>query len=249
MLYYSISLFIIGLYLGNLYTLIGYKLPNKKIIRYPSFNCNCKNYLVLLPIISYFILKGECNKCNRNIIKIYPIMELLTGFLFLISYILFGLTLKYLLVITFISCLLITIVSDYYYMIICDEILIIFSIILLIEIYFINGLNELIYSLICGLISFIVMFIIKKIGDFLFKRESMGGGDIKLLFIFGLVLKLPLSLFAIFLGSIIALPISIINLIKNTNHEIPFGPFLSISSIVLLLFNSQISKILIKLLF
>ena len=245
-IYYSIIFFIIGYYLGDLYSVIGYRLPNKDNIIYPSINNseNKINLIKLIPIINYFILKK-----NKDITILNILFCLLSGILFLVSYLLFGLSLKCLLSITFISMLLIIIVSDYYYMIICDEVLIIFGILLLIEIYFINGLNGIINSVTSGIVSFGIMFLIKIIGDFLFKKESMGGGDIKLLLLFGIVLGLPNSLFTIFIGSIIALPTSIISLKNNDSHILPFGPFLSMAAIILLLFDTTLSLLLKQLLF
>ena len=130
--------------------------------------------------------------------------------------------------------LVIIVVSDYQTMIIPDEVLIVFSILLLIEKFFVDGLSGVGIALLNGLIAFIVMFLIKIFGDFLFKKESMGGGDIKLLGVFGLVLGAPLSIFTIFLASIIGLPISLILVKNKTNHEVPFGPFLALASIIVL---------------
>lgn len=240
-IYYSIVFFLIGIYLGNFYSVIGYRLPNKEKILFPSINGddNKINYFKLIPLLSYFILK---RKGYQNINIVSFLFELLSGILFLVTYLIFGLSLETLFALTFISLLLIIIVSDYYYMIICDEVLIIFGILLIIEIYFIRGFNGLYFSLMSALVSFIVMFLIKLLGDFLFKKESMGGGDIKLLCVFGLVLGLPTSLFTIFIGSVIALPISLFYLKKKDSHIIPFGPFLSMAAIVLLLFNPTITN-------
>lgn len=241
-IYYTIMFFIIGYYLGDLYSVIGYRLPKKNKIIYPSIN-NDSNKLCLIkliPIFNFLILKiGITN----------ILFCLLSGILFMVSYLMFGISIYCLFVLTFISLLLIIIVSDYYYMIICDEVLIIFLILLMIEIYFIKGINGIVYSTISGIVSFGVMFIIKLIGDFLFKRESMGGGDIKLLLLFGIVLGLPTSLFTIFMGSIIAFPVSIISLKSKDNHIIPFGPFLSMAAIILLLFNTTLTNLFNELLF
>lgn len=245
-IYYSIIFFIIGYYLGDLYSVIGYRLPNKEKIIYPSINNsnNKKNIIKLLPFINYFILKK-----NNEISILNILFCILSAILFMVCYLMFGISLKCLFCLTFISMLLIIIVSDYYYMIICDEILVIFSIMLLIEIYFLNGISGFISSLLGGLVSFIIMLLIKLLGDFIFKKESMGGGDIKLLLIFGIVLGLPNSLFTIFIGSIIALPTSIISLKNNDNHILPFGPFLSMAAIILLLFDTTLSTLLKQLLF
>ena len=73
----------------------------------------------------------------------------------------------------------------------------------------------------------------------------MGGGDIKLLGVYGIVLGVPMSIVSIFLAAIIGLPISLVLLKKNKSHEIPFGPFLAVSAIIIFLtqldFNTLIS--------
>lgn len=247
--YYCVAFFIIGIFLGSLYSIIGYRLPKKEPILYPSINysnCNKISLIGLLPVINYIIIKI---KYKKKISLLNPIIELLSGFLFVISYLHFGFTIQCLLSMTFISMLLIIIVSDYNYMIICDEVLIVFLLLLLIELYFIGGFSYIFTSLINGLVSFLIMYLIKKLGDFLFKRESMGGGDIKLLFIFGLILGIPMALFSIFLSSIIALPISLVLLKSDSNHEIPFGPFLSIAAIILLFCGNDIINFLINILY
>ena len=60
-IYYCIIFFMIGYYLGDLYSVIGYRLPNKEIIIYPSFNdkSNKINYMKLIPFISIFLLKDK----------------------------------------------------------------------------------------------------------------------------------------------------------------------------------------------
>ena len=84
------------------------------------------------------------------------------------------------------------------------------------------------------------------VGDFIFKRESMGGGDIKLMFTFGLVLGIPSSVASIFIASFIGLPISLIMMKKNSSHELPFGPYLSIGAIILLLSGVDVVNVLVN---
>ena len=71
-------------------------------------------------------------------------------------------------------------------------------------------------------------------GNFLFKKESLGGGDIKLLFVIGLVLEPLLGVINIFLASLIALPISLLLYRKNKEHVIPFGPFILVAFLIIL---------------
>ena len=67
------------------------------------------------------------------------------------------------------------------------------------------------------------------IGDFLFKKESLGGGDIKMMFVFGLIVNPFMGFMIIFLASFLALPVSLLILCKKKNNLVPFGPFLLIS--------------------
>lgn len=238
-IYFSALFFIIGIIFGSFYNVVGYRLPRGESLLFPSSHCtNCNHKLgplELIPIFSYIFQGGKCKHCKSKISLFYPLFEFFSGLMFMVSYLIFGLSLNCLLSITFISMILIIIISDYQYMIINDSVLIVFSILIIIELFFINGLKSTGISILNGILSFIVMYLIKLLGDFLFKKESMGGGDIKLLFVFGLVLGLPLSIISIFLASIIALPISIILLKKNTSHEVPFGPYLGIAAIILFL--------------
>ena len=133
--------------------------------------------------------------------------------------------------------LIIITISDYNYMIIPDNVLIFFTILLLIEIALIKGINIIPIIIINGLASFIMMYLLKKFGDKLFKKESMGGGDIKLMFIIGMTLSFKKTILTLFLASIIGLPISLLLIRKKENHIIPFGPLLALSSIIITLTN------------
>lgn len=238
--YYCIVMFIFGSILGSFYNVVGYRIPKGESIVFPSSHCtNCGNKLKfyeLIPIFSFLCLGGKCSKCKQKISWFYTIFELLTGVLFLISYIIFKNDIINLVIsLTFISMIIIIFISDYHYLIIPDSVLIFFSIILLIELVFKNGITNIYVPILNGFLSFVSMYVIKILGDFLFKKESMGGGDIKLMFVIGMVLGFPEALFSIFIGSLIGLPIAFIILIKNKNHIIPFGPLLGIGAIVMLL--------------
>lgn len=248
-LFCLIIIFIIGTVFGSFYNVVGYRLPKGESIIYPASHCpNCNNKLKaleLIPILSYIIQKGKCKHCQTKVSAFYPFFELLTGILFALAYISFGLTPNLIIALTFISMLVIIMVSDYKYMIINDEVLIFFGLILGIEISIIYGLNTLAIHIVSAVFAFLTMYLIKKIGDFLFKKESMGGGDIKLMFIFGLVLGYPMAILSIFVGSLIGFPISLIMLNKNTEHIIPFGPFLAAGAIIILLLQLNLDTILL----
>lgn len=256
--YYLIISFIFGITLGSFYNVVGYRVPKKQSLIYPSSHCTTCNHKLgaseLVPFFSYLFQRGKCKHCGAKISLFYPIFELTTGILFALSYYIFGSIIDFFIVISFISMLLIIIISDYQMMIIPDEVLISSIIVISILIFIKGGITLLGTSLLNGIISFIIMFILKKFGDFMFKKESMGGGDIKLLFTFGLVFGWQMSVISIFIASFIALPIAIYYSVKYKNQKyieddeipensIPFGPFLAIAAIIIVLTKMDITMI------
>ena len=243
-----IGLFILGTIFGSFYNVVAYRIPKGESILYPSSHCPKCNHklkpLELIPILSYILQKGKCVNCKDKISIFYPISEIICGLLFVICYLSFGISYNLIIALTFTSLLIIVILSDYYYMIIEDSVLIVFSILLMIEIYFINGLDVLLNSLLSALISFIIMLLLKLFGDFIFKRESMGGGDVKLMAVFGLIIGWKMSIITIFLSAFIALPVSIFIMKTNKNHEIPYGPFLSVAALIIYFSHIDINIIL-----
>ncbi len=250
-IYYMITFFILGTIFGSFYNVVGYRLPKGESIMFPPSHCtNCNHRLgplELIPIVSFFIQGRKCKSCHQKISWFYSFFEFSCGVLFALSYYIFGLSLDLLIALTFISMLSIIVLSDYEYMIIPDEVLLFFGISLIIEYLVRDGLMSTGEHIFHGVLSFFIMWGIKKFGDHLFKKESMGGGDIKLMFIFGLVLGCPLAILSIFIGSVIGLPISLILVAKKNSHEVPFGPFLSAGALILFLlkvdFNSFIHMI------
>ena len=82
-------------------------------------------------------------------------------------------------------------------------------------------------------------------GDKIFRKESLGGGDIKLLFLFGLVLGYAMSICTIFLATFIAFPIALLLLFSNRENIIPFGPFLSMAAILILISGINFQDIIV----
>lgn len=248
MLYIFLSFFMLGAIFGSFYYVVAYRIPNGESIVYPPSHCpNCNHKLTpleLIPIFSYLLQGGKCKNCKQKISIFYPLFEIVCGLLFGFAYLSYGFTPDLIIALTFISLIVIITLSDYYYMIIPDGVLIFFIIALGIEMFFIHGFNYLIMHLFYGLISFVIMFLLKIFGDFLFKKESMGGGDIKLMFVFGMMFGWQMSIVSIFIASFIGLPISLIMLKKSSNHELPFGPYLGAASLIIVLFQINFDIIL-----
>lgn len=245
---YLTIFFVFGSVMGSFYHVIASRLSKGKSIISPPSHCeNCNHYLKwyeLIPIISYLIQGGKCRKCKAKMPISYILMEICTGILFAVCYHVFGYSLQLIVALIFVSSLIIIIISDIEYMIILDEVLIIaiFSIIVVDIIDL--GLYETALKIASGLGSFITMILIKKIGDIMFKQESLGGGDIKLMFLVGIVIGYPMSVCNIFFATFIAFPIALFLLIFKKDNIIPFGPFLSMAGIILYIWGLNFSDII-----
>lgn len=243
-----IYLFILGTIFGSFYTVIGLRRPINESIIKPGSHCeNCQHSLKwyeLIPLFSYIIQKGKCRKCGKKISLIYPLVELLTGCLFSLSYFLYGFTFNTLISLFLVSLLVIIYVSDFKYFVILDGPLVIFGILILGAKFFLGGIDSVLTSILAGLLLMSVMFAIKFLGDKIFKRESLGGGDIKLAIIMGITVGLKLGLIALVFASFIALPYACYILLTNKGEEMPLGPFLITSLWLVFIFAEPITKII-----
>lgn len=243
-----ILFFIIGTIMGSFYHVVATRLSNDESIISPGSHCpRCNHFLKWyenIPVISYILQKGKCRNCNSKIPISYLVVEIVTGLLFSVCYHSFELTLDLVIALIFSSSLVIVIISDIEYMIILDEVLITSTLIIILIYIFGIGITETAYHIYAGVGAFLVMYTIKIIGDKVFKKESLGGGDIKLMFLFGLVIGFPMSICTIFLATFIAFPIAIIILLSSKENIIPFGPFLSMAAILILVSKFNITDIL-----
>lgn len=245
-IYYSILLFIIGSVLGSFYTVLATRLPEKKSILKPRSHCDqCGRVLTageLIPIISFLIQGGKCRGCKKKIDPTSTICELFLGTTFVLSYLYYGFSMNFYLLLIILSLLTIIFVSDFKYMVILDSPLVIAIVLVSIIKYYYLGLNHLLLSFAFGLIVFGVMFLFRIFGNMAFKKESLGGGDIKLSFLFGFISGWQLGLLSIAVGSFIAFPIAIYVTSKKESSEIPFGPYLILGFLIVFLFGEYLLK-------
>ena len=229
---------------------MGYRIPNKIKTTYPSSFCStCKKSLkwyMNIPIISYIFLKGKCAYCKKKIGVIYFLCELFGAGMFLTSYILFGFTEKFFLMIILTCALIVTIVSDFLYYYISDRVLVMSYMSIIVVYLTFRTYDELFGYIFASVIIFLVMIGIKLIGNQLFKKESLGDGDIKLMAVLGLALGLLNSFVSLFVSSCIALVYSLIVLSKNKEGIIPFGPFLIMGAIIVISLSNYIEPFLMK---
>ena len=230
-------LFILGLFVGSFYNVVALRLCKNESIVFPGSHCvNCNHKLAwyeLIPVFSYIGLRGKCKKCKIHISIQYPLIELLTGILFALSFYIFGFSYETLASLILVSIVIISYVSDFKYMVILDEVLVIGGILLLIVNFFKGGFPLIGTTLLNGLVLFLIMLVIKLIGDKAFKQESLGWGDVKLAFIAGMFLGIPLVIVHIFIGSFLAFTYALAVSLMKKESLVPFGPFLATALLVI----------------
>ena len=223
-------------------------LKNESIVSPGSHCTNCNHFLKwyeLIPILSYIIQGGRCRKCSAKIGIDSLVIEIITGSMFLLIYYVYGISYQTLIGFT----IVLTTVSIFFFffkeMVILDSTLVVGTFVYYLLIYLDLGVRKGLYrSFLYGIFAFVLMFVVKILGDAIFKRESLGGGDIKFAFLMGSILPYNLFLISLVIGSFAAFPYALyISVTKKTN-ELAFGPFLAIGLYITFLFRSQILNFL-----
>ncbi len=248
-MYIYIIVFILGTVFASFLHLYAVRMLRGESIVFPRSHCdNCNHVLKwyeLIPIISYIVQRGRCNKCSKKIGTSSLIVEILTGLLFVLVYMIYGFSYKTLLGFVIVMILISIFLTDFKSMIILDSTLIVGTILIYILIYLDLGVWKGLYkSFLYGVFAFVLMFIIKILGDALFKRESLGGGDIKLAFLMGSILPYNLFLTSLIIASSSALPYALYVSVSKKTNELAFGPFLMIGLLVTFLFQESILEFL-----
>lgn len=239
----GLMFFIFGLVFGSFFNVCIYRIPRQENIAFPPSHCaNCKRELKayeLIPVISYLALGGKCRGCKQKISFIYPLIELITGFIFLGMYINFGISINTFKYIILFSILLIEAVIDIktkevYFSVSLVGFLfgIIFSIIEII-----NG-----KPIIEGVLSILIPLIIVGIIYLLAKRfDGFGAGDLEVYLFIALYLSPILMgltiMFSIIIGGVFAI---ILLLMGKRKVLIPFVPFISIGTLISVLWGIDI---------
>ena len=246
---YLILFFVLGLCLGSFYHVVGYRLPRDENIIKPkqSYCPECHHplgILDLIPVFSYVFHKGRCHYCHKKISISYPIIELITGLLFALSFHLFGFSVDFGIALVLSSMLSIILVSDIQYLIIPDSVTVIGFLCLLILRLVSSGIWDTLLGICSGVFMFCFMYLLMLLGNLLFRKESLGGADIKLMFVAGFLFGPFLSLCLIFISSLLALPVAIGLYIGNKENKVPYGPFLMIGMLILHFSQIDVSTIL-----
>ena len=230
-------IFIFGACLGSFFMVVGLRLPQKEDLVTPSHCDNCQAKLKpwhLIPIIGYLCLKGKCSNCHQKIPVIYPVFELLTGCLFTVVVYLLRFNIETIVALLFISLLLICTVSDISSRKILNKVTYPAFILFLSLRLLVSQLNPWWFTFVGAGIGFILLLLLGLLSYALLNQKGMGGGDIKLFTVIGVVIG-PLPLLAVLvLSSVLSLIYVGIDymITKKLKRKLPFGPFIALASFV-----------------
>ena len=230
-------LFSIGASIGSFLTLLSIRRNrNENFIKGRSYCDHCKKRLRAvdnIPIISYVLLSGRSSCCNNRINPIYPIFEFISGIGFVIGFIKFGISMKFLLFLLIFMVLVLITITDIMFMDIYDIDSILLVILLILFRFVDQSFSiETIKSI---LFVVIVFYLIYKIS------VAMGSGDVLLSLSLGAASRGIIdSIYNITYTFTIGAAVSIMLLafkIKNKKDYIPFGPFITITILGVLIWK------------
>ena len=243
--------FILGLVIGSFLNVCIYRLPKGIFLKQKfSFCPHCKRKIKWfdnIPLISYVLLRGHCRYCGQRISFIYPLVELITGLSFLSLFIYFGVTPFFFIYFFLICALIVATFTDFKEQIVPDEVTLGGLALGLLISFIYPTLHEvgshwigLFNSFLGALVGAGALYLTGVFGNIVFRKESMGGGDVKLLAMVGAFLGWKMVLLTFFISPFFGAIAGIMLKLKKKAETIPYAPFLSLGSVISLIWGKEI---------
>jgi leader peptidase (prepilin peptidase)/N-methyltransferase len=230
-------LFLIGLAVGSFLNVCIYRLPRNESLAWPASHCTaCDRPLAWyenVPVISWLALRGRCRTCRSTISVRYPIVEMITGAMFLAGYLAFGLTPLLPVRLLFACAMVVLFAIDLEHQILPNEITLPGIVIGFVCSVFLHpGVrSSLIGLLVGGLFPFLIAEAYLRIRG----REGMGMGDFKMLAMVGAFLGWPLVWVTLILSCVLGIVIgggALVVSRRGLATRIPFGTFIAVAALL-----------------
>lgn len=246
--------FIFGVVIGSFLNVCIYRIPLGRSIIWPRSFCPFCEHTIRwfdnVPLVSFLFLRRKCRYCARPISWRYFIVELLIA--------LSGMALLYyfspgarFFVYWFFTCAVITITFiDIEHQEIPDVISIpgIFAGVVLMTAFRLDGSSAYGASFMNSVLGIIAgggsMFLLGLFGELVFKKEALGGGDVKLMGMIGAFLGWKAVLLTFFLAPVLGVGVGIFMKIRFRREVIAYGPYLSLGALISLLYGNRILEFL-----
>ncbi len=242
---------LIGTAVGSFLNVCIDRLPIDKSIVFPPSHCEaCEHRLSvkdLIPVFSYLWLRGRCGHCGISIPRRLFWVEVSSGLIFAFTCWHYGLSVEFA-VITFYLCLFLVLgIIDLEHGLILNKITYPAAVVALIISILLPSIGSTNISLpwpdvANGAIGGTAGFVLLLMPALIF-RGGMGWGDVKMAALIGLVTGFPLVALALLMGVILGALVGgglLLLKIKGHKEAIPFGPFLSLATVVTLVWGSDI---------
>ncbi len=237
---------LVGAVVGSFLNVCIYRLPRHESVVWPASHCIACGRLIAfydnIPMISYGILRGRCRACRASISIQYPLVELVTAIGYGVLFWHFGLTSAAFVYALLYSALIVITGTDLSHQVIPDVITLpglvigILSAAVILPLGILNSLAGVVVG--GGL-----LWVLAWLSPYLFGKEGMGGGDIKLMAMVGAFLGWKPVLLAIMVGSLVGsiVGVGLIALrVMRRDEYLPFGPFLAVGSLVALFLHQPV---------
>lgn len=251
-----IFIFVAGAALGSFLNVCIYRLPRGESLIYPSSHCVHCNHAIPwhdnIPFLGFLLLRGRCRFCARPIALRYIVVEFIMAGLLVLFYVLFGVDVRFFLYSILTSALVVSSFIDFEHQVIPDVITIpgIFAGLILCALFPSitdrpDRLGAFYYSIKGMLVGGGSIYLLGIIGELIFRKEAMGGGDVKLMAMIGAFLGLKLALFVFFVAPFFGAIAGVITKIRHNKNIIPYGPYLSIATLVAIIWGEKVLNYLL----
>lgn len=228
-----LAVFILGITVGSFLNVCIHRLPLKQSLAFPASHCpHCSHPLQvwdLVPVLSYIFLRGRCRYCRESIAIRYPLVELLTGIMFLLAYWQLGISWAGLAAVLFFTGLIVCSAVDLQHYLIPDQVLLLMFL-TGVPLLYLQSPGLLGWGLVGGLAGGLILLILSFIYP-----EGIGGGDIKLAFVIGFYLGWQQMLLVLWLASLLGIILFIGGKGKREEGKmtvLPFGLCLAVGSVI-----------------
>ncbi|MDD4856289.1 MAG: prepilin peptidase [Sulfuricurvum sp.] len=232
--------FILGAAIGSFMNVLIIRTPREESVSFPASHCmSCNTPLRAwhnIPIFSWLFLRGKCSFCGAKISVQYPIIEILSAFIFLFTAMKLGINFQALGIALVFTLLLSLSMIDFYYKMVPDSLNLLA---LTFAILSATSLGQLGYNFTNALLFAGGFTLLRFYLSYVLKKEAMGEADIMIAATMGAVLGVQLALLAIFLSALLALPALLLTRSDDEDSkQLPFIPFLAMATWIVLMLDT-----------
>ncbi len=251
-----IFVFLFGISVGSFLNVVIWRLPREESLAMPPSHCpKCGNSLRWyhnIPVLSFTFLGGKCAFCKTRISWRYPIIEMINGLGWMLCLLVLGPSVEFAVGILLFSCLLAIFMIDVDHMIIPDSLNVAILLIGFGSAWFRFGSMGFVRATIGVAGGFLIFLAIGYIGEKIFRREALGGGDVKMLGALGSIIGLMGVLETIFISAFVGVIGGVIliymNRVDKRERMLPYGPYIAVAALITYLFDAPLMRMYMKIL-